>query len=123
RLLAVEGDRHVDAVQALQGDGGRHRQRDALVGGAEEVVEAGPRELARDGTGVELAEARQLRAGAIGAGVDEVGRPAPALGGEVAEAQRAGREHEADEFGLGGAHGLKTSSWVRGPEGKRKTGN
>ena len=48
--------------------------------------------------GVELAEGVDLGAGAVVAGVDEVGGLTAGLGGEVAEGQHAGAHHESDKF-------------------------
>ena len=104
-LLAVEAEGH---VAASLGEGGRDRgdQRDALVRGAEEDVEAlgeGP----LDGVGVRVPELPQLGPRAVQPRVHEVGRLPPALGGEVPEGQDLDLEHEVDEGALVLLHGAR----------------
>ncbi len=93
-LLAIERHRQVAAApRELQGKGGR--QRDALVGRAEQQVEVDARRLQR--VGVAAGQARERRAGAELPGVEEIRAGAPGLERELAEAQGVGFDRELEE--------------------------
>ena len=96
-LLAVEAVGQVPVIVAVQGGGGGHRQRDALVGGAEEAVHP-VGEVLLDAGGVVVAQLGSLGAGLIVAGVDKVGGLAAGLGGKVSEGQHAGAHHKGNKF-------------------------
>ena len=87
-FLAVEGERQVAAVARVFA-GHAVGQRDALVGRAEQDVEARRRRV--DGIGVARGQLGQRGAGVETAGVEEVRALAAGLEGELAEAQGRAR--------------------------------
>jgi len=97
-LLAVEGDGDVAAVGFRQRDGGGRRQRDALVGGAEQHVEADPRGH-RAGR-VRLAELAQRAPRVEQPGVEEIRAHATGLEREFTEAQHVAAQGEVEEGAL-----------------------
>src|SRR5690606_10695308 len=95
-FLAVEGDRQVaSAPRVLACQCGR--QRDALVGGAEQQVE--PDAGGVDRVRVTGGEPGQGGARVEASGIEEVGAGAPRLEGELAKAQRVGAKREVEEAG------------------------
>mmetsp|Transcript_61226 Transcript_61226/g.150649 ORF Transcript_61226/g.150649 Transcript_61226/m.150649 type:complete len:214 (-) Transcript_61226:526-1167(-) len=104
-FLAVVGERQ---VVAAPGEFHRHRgrQRDALVGRAEDHVEVQAR--GDQAFGIEAGETAQLGAVVEQAGVEEIGAEPAGLGLELAKAQHAGLDGERDKGlgeGIGGRGG------------------
>jgi hypothetical protein len=104
-FLAVVGVGHVLAEPG-EFDRDRSGQRDALVGRAEQHVELDAR--GHQALCIELRQTAQLGAVIEETGIEEVGRQAPRLGLELAEAQHAGIDREGHEIlgksvGAGGA--------------------
>ena len=81
-----------------QRHGGGRRQRDALVGRAEQHVRLEP--AMRDGLGIEAAQARQRTAALEQTGVEEIGADPPGLEGEFTELEHAFVDGELDELPL-----------------------
>src|SRR5690606_1775390 len=69
-------------------------------------------QAAFDGGRVVFCELVELGSRVIAAGVDEVGRASPTLGGERAKAQRLATDHELDELLLVGFHRAGAVAWL-----------
>src|SRR6266446_3841125 len=93
-LLAVEGEGHVAAFAGESHRGARGKD-DALIGGAEQHVEAHPG--GEDRFCVELRQALERGSGVEQAGVEKVWGRAPRLGDEPAEPEHALLDAEGDE--------------------------
>jgi len=83
-LLAVGAVTDLLAIQLVHSDGSDHRQRDALVRWAEHDVEI-QAEVIVNRAGIVLAQAHELLARHVSAGIHEERGLAAALEGEVAE--------------------------------------
>ena len=104
-LLAVEGPGSV-AAEAGEVHRDARRKGDALVGRPEDHVELDAALIAggEERFGVESAETVEQRAGVEESRVEEVGRQAPGLGLELAEAEDVRVERKLDELLLGRLH-------------------
>src|SRR3982750_4456200 len=94
-FLAIEAEGHI-VTEAGKGDGGRGRERDALVRRAEKDVERDARGQRR--ARVEDAQLAQPLAVAEESRIEEVRGQAPGLGLELAEPQHARTDRELDEL-------------------------
>ena len=111
-LLAVEEEGLVDPVGAGQRARRRRDKRNALVGRAEHGVKAVADGLLHQ-SGVELAEAGILQAGAVVARVDEIRGVAAALRHEIAEAHHVRAHHKLDKLFLCRCQHKRTHSFPK----------
>src|SRR4249919_392517 len=111
-FLAVEGQWQVAAAaREFAGHGGG--ERDALVGGPEQQVEAHAVRL--DRIGIAAGELCQQGTGVEESGVEEIGAAAAGLEGEVTKTQRVRAQGELEEAGaVIVRHGVWR--WVRDPD-------
>jgi len=97
-FLAVETPGQVATMLLGQRHGSGGRQRNALVGRAEQHIEVdtGLHQRGR----IEASELGQRQAAVEQAGIEEVGAGAPGLEGELTETQHAAFDGKTDEFAL-----------------------
>lgn len=97
-FLAVEAVTHILAVERVQGNRGGGGQGDAFVGRAEQRIHFA--DALVDAARIRFAQPGCLRAGAVVAGVDEIGRLAPAFGHKIPKGEDARPHHKGDEIPL-----------------------
>ncbi|MNP36993.1 hypothetical protein D3C76_1304170 [compost metagenome] len=97
-FLAIEAPRNVDLMMLCQRHGGGRRQRDALVGRAEQHIE---RNAAIDHCSrIESAELGEGEAAVEQAGVEEIRAGTPGLESELTETQYSALDGKANEIAL-----------------------
>ena len=97
-FLAVEAPWHVELMLVRQGHGSGRRQRNTLVGRAEQHVE---RDLAvDDGCGIAPPQFGQCRTGVEQAGIEEIRAGTPRFQGEFTETQYPAIDGKTDKVAL-----------------------